>query len=220
MPVPTLDQWIGHLKQLAMPVLKAVPFDGSAQAKMLYIDEFRDEYGSRRDTDSALLSKVLKVSYESTSADETSDLDLRLWEALHTKNSDWESWISKTGGLVADIQAIEQRTLIELCSMHALFHLIYAGDQINTAMQDRINSLVDWHTQELQPDNAINRPWGVVACIARAVSAQDADCRLSAMLHAQTLINNCCISMGQPDRLSAFILLDSANSLEQIFAGK
>lgn len=220
MPVPSLDQWIGHLKQLAMPVLESVPFDGSAEARMLYIDEFRDEYGSRRDTDSALLCRVLNVPYETIKSDETSDLDLRLWEALHTMNSDWESWISKTGGLVADIQAIEQRTLIELCSMHALFHLVYAGDQINTVMQDRINSLVDWHTQELQPDNAINRPWGVVACIARAVTASEEDNSLSAMLHAQTLISNCCISMGQPDRLSAFILLDSANSLEEIYAGK
>ena len=83
-------------------------------------------------------------------------------------------------------------------------------------MRERVDALVDWHTRELQPDNGINRPWGVHVFVMRSIEADDEQIQLDAMLHAQTLVNNCCISLGKPDVLSAMILLDAANALREL----
>lgn len=215
--IPSISQWIAHLDSLIAEPLSRVPFEKSDEAKRAYIGSFRDEYGSKRATDGALLSRVLGVEYATDAARPGTDLDERLWDAVHGSPADlqagWWGWVADAAGsndgLVKGDYAIEHRTLIELSSLHALWHLATR----NPGVRDLIDELVDWHTRELQPDNGINRPWGVHVFVVRSVQANDVDLRLDAMLHAQTLVNNCCINLGKPDMLSALILRDSADAL-------
>jgi len=205
--IPTIEQWVAHLDGMIAGSLAGVPIDGTMDEKRTFVDSFRDEFGARRATDGALLSRVLGIGYERGGI-ESEDLDFQLWEAALGAGGEWKGLISKKNGLVdSHMYAIEHRTLIELCALHALSYLA------ETEMRDRVDQLVDWHTRELQPDNGINRPWGLHAFVIRSVEASDIDHKLNAMLHAQTLANNCCITLGKPDILSALILLDSANAL-------
>jgi hypothetical protein len=205
--IPTIEEWVAHLDGLASGPLSGVPLDGRGEEKRLYIDRFEDEFGSRRATDRALLCRVLGIEYARGSL-KSKDLDFLLWEAVHGVGDQWRGLIRDSDGLVDPHgYAIEHRTLIELCGLHAIMHLD------DGSLGGRIEDLVDWHTRELQPDNGINRPWGVHAFVVRSVEAEDERTRLDAMLHAQTLVNNCCITLGRPDVLSAFILLDGAEAL-------
>lgn len=207
-PIPTIEQWITHLDELIAVPIDSAPLRATDDEKYAYIESFQDEFGARRATDRALLSRVLGVAH-TPQAERGSDLDVLFWDAVHdAAQINWEPRISKTDGLVDPANyAIEHRTLIELCALHALWHL--------ASKSERINDLIDWHTRELQPDNGINRPWGFHAFIVRSIEAEDEETRRSAMLHAQTLVNNCCITLGQPDILSALILLDGTNALRE-----
>jgi len=209
--IPSIAEWIAHLDGMISGVVDQLPIGESEETKRSFIDEFRDEFGSRQATDGAILSRVLGVKYLGTGV-EGGDVDNQLWEAVHDMGSDWTAYLSESDGLVdPKAYAIEHRTQIELCALHALW--ILGGAQNDRSVLDRIDGLIDWHTRELQPDNGINRPWGLHAFVARSVEAEDPETRFNAMLHAQTLANNCCITLGRPDRLSAVILLDSANAL-------
>lgn len=218
--IPSIEQWIPHLNHLTRDTARKIPQSCDNRTKISYIESFVDEYGSRRTTDQALLSRVLDIPYIPAETDGEADIDLKLWNALYADAS-WERWLPDQGGLVhEDGYAIEHRTLIELSSLHALSHLI--NTKIGTRIEelsDRVNMLVDWHTRELQPDNGIHRPWGIHAFIFRSVDEScPTDIRLDAMLHAQTLLSNCCVSMGKPDLLSGIILIDSLNALTERIA--
>lgn len=220
-PIPSIAQWIAHLDALTSGPLSEVPLGESDQIKRAFIASFRDEFGSRGETDGAVLSRVLGVEYEPATVTKDADLDVRLWDAVHNPDSAWRDWISEIGGkdgglgggleggLVKGDYAIEHRTLLELSSLHAMMHLADHEPEI----WPRIRSLVDWHTRELQPDNGVNRPWGFHAFIVRSVDGENESVRLDAMLHAQTLVSNCCVTFGKPDVLSAVILRDGADSL-------
>ncbi len=205
--IPTIEQWIGDLDALVEGPLSGLPFGETDDIKRAFIESFRDEYGSTRATDGALLSRVLRSKYGPRDGHDQLDLDTQLWDAVHSPSMDWGGLISQTGGLVQGDYAIEHRTLIELCALHVLWHL---G---RDSMRGRIDDLVDWHTRELQPDNGINRPWGVHTFVVRSVEAVHEQQRLDAMLHAQTLVSNCCITLGKPDVLSAVILRDASDAL-------
>jgi len=210
--IPSIEQWIGHLEGLIAGPMSGVPINGTDEEKRAFIDSFRDEFGARRATDRALLSRVLRIGYQPGDI-ASDDLDYQFWESLVGSRGSWNELISETDGLVDPHgYAIEHRTQIELCALHAFWYL--AED----AMKARVDELVDWHTRELQPDNGINRPWGIHAFVARSVQAQREELRLNAMLHAQTLANNCCITLGRPDILSAIILQDSTNALRSMIS--
>ncbi len=208
--IPTIEQWILHLESLIREPMDQVPLDADEHTKRSYIDEFQDEFGSRRATDAPLLGRVLGVRV--STSDRLHDLDTRLWNSLSEGSQDWSGLIQTEGGLVeSDAYAIEHRTLIELCALHALWHL---DSQSGGEFRPRIDQLIDWHTRELQPDNGINRPWGVHAFIVRSIESVEQSTQLDAMLHAQTLVNNCCVTFGKPDILSAIILYDSVQALK------
>ena len=62
-----------------------------------------------------------------------------------------------------------------------------------------------WNMAE--PDNATNRPWALhVFLLASAPECQH---------YAETLLHNCLVTTGEPEPLSAWILLDAANELER-----
>ncbi|MFK7758638.1 MAG: hypothetical protein AB8C13_01685 [Phycisphaerales bacterium] len=221
--IPSVDQWISHLTHLTRDIALQIPLSSDAQTKFEYIESFADEYGGKRTTDQALLSRVLSTPYKPSarlSATVAVDVDHKLWNAVHD-DSPWEYLIPDQGGLVNEGDyAIEHRTLIELCSLHALSHLVDAKNgSAFDGLSQRVHRLVDWHTRELQPDNGIHRPWGMHAFVLRSVDESCAmDMRLNTMLHAQTLLSNCCVSMGKPDLLSGIILIDSLNTLTERIA--
>jgi len=209
--IPSIEQWVAHLDGMVAGVVDRIPMHGSEDEKRAFILGFQDEFGSKQATDGALLSRVLGVPYQPETGLKA-DIDNRLWDALHRDDSSWMDLISSEGGLVDPAgYAIEHRTQIELCALHALWHLCERSQ--DDALRGRVDALVEWHTRELQPDNGINRPWGLHAFVVRSVEAGSEETRLDAMLHAQTLANNCCITLGRPDILSAVILIDSADAL-------
>jgi len=78
----------------------------------------------------------------------------------------------------------------------------------------RALAAAEWHLEALQPDNATNRPW---ACHVFAILGVER-ARPDAILHAQTLVHNCMVAQGRPDRRSALILVDAARAIERELA--
>ncbi|MEC9373862.1 MAG: hypothetical protein VYC34_08460 [Planctomycetota bacterium] len=106
-------------------------------------------------------------------------------------------------------QAIEVWTERELCGLHALLWLAHQREQARwRAIAEQVGL---WHIQNTQPDNATNRPWAIHLFIALAEHDGGAESRL----YAETLLHNCRVANGRPDPLSAQILLDAADALEQ-----
>ena len=213
-PIPSAEQWSAHLNALCAPVLGAVPFGDDDDKKAAYVCTFRDEFGARGAGPACLLAWSLGVPADTSGFDD--DPDTRLWASLVGQGlTPAEPSGEFSAGLVeAEAYAIEHRTLIELSALHALTHLITPPE--DTYLAEPLTRLVDWHTRELQPDNGVNRPWGIHAFIARSIDAHgtnDAPA-LDAMLHAQTLAHNCCVTLGSPDLVSALILRDAARWLD------
>ena len=217
--LPTNDQWINHIESLIKTPLLDVPFDAPDHQKLDYINNFSDEFGNRRATDRPFLCTLLNLTQQAP--DQQDALDEQLWWLIQADKLTPDIALTMiemsepTGPLVNDSQhlAIEYRTMVELCALHALW---------NTAVKFNSSQLItrcfeaaDWHIKELQPDNGINRPWAAHAFIAYAQSTQDSERSSLSHLHAQTLIHNTSITLGYPDRLSALVLKDIANQLKE-----
>ncbi len=212
--IPTQAQWAGHIRSLIRQPLAAVPFDQSDSERASYIESFADEYGNRRATDQPFLGYLLGITLEAPQ--EPKALDQRLWWLIQSATLDEtlvSTLIEPENALVSDSEslAIEYRTMVELCALHALW--VIANQLGSDHLISRCLNAAAWHTRELQPDNAINRPWATQVFIALALQGKDAETRHLAHLHAQTLIHNSSISFGMPDVLSALILKDTVDQL-------
>lgn len=213
--VPDSARWAAHLRALCAPVIGDVPLSDDGRARRSYIEGFRDEYGNRRATDRPFLAHVLGIRLDIPRREMA--LDERLWWEIQGGSFNAalvDGWIEPHGGLVVggDALAIEYRTMVELCALHALWLIALRADSGH--LRHRCLEAARWHTHELQPDNAINRPWGVAVFIGLALSEDEGDeTRHLAHLHAQTLVHNASVNMGRPDLLSALILMDSAEQL-------
>ena len=130
--------------------------------------------------------------------------------------------VSTTGPLCPGLhgQGIESWTEAELASLHALWWLwrvspTRAGRE---ALATRGRSHRDWLIEEIQPDNATNRPWALGAFIAWGcegnMEGEGGDGELLAHHYAQTLLHNCQVQQGRPDRFSTVLLLDAIVGLE------
>ncbi len=212
--LPTRTQWIQHIQALTTPVLSAVTSMNNEQERREYIDSFSDEYGNRRATDQPFLSYLLHSPTINDSS--LGSLDQQLWWMIQGETVDASKVINlihPIDGLVpnSDEVAIEYRTMVELCALHALWLIAVRTD--SDQLKDRCLRAAAWHTQELQPDNAINRPWGTQVFIELSLRSDDPEIVHLAHLHAQTLIHNSSVSLGSPDILSAWILKDAAEQL-------
>ena len=99
--------------------------------------------------------------------------------------------------------AIEVWTETELAAVHAAWSL---GPEWRTEARRAAAWLVD----NIQPDNATNRPWGVHVFASLAHESGGAQYEL----YAQTLLHNCQVMTGRPDDFSAMILLHAARELQ------
>jgi len=143
------------------------------------------------------------------------DLDERLWWSVAQTEKLPDGLISSTDGLLVDPDglAIEYRTMVELGGLQALWAIAMRdGDR---AMRERVLDAARWNIEELQPDNAINRPWGLPVFLELAMYESDETVAQTADLHAQTLLHNACINFGKPDLLSALILKNGIALLRQ-----
>jgi hypothetical protein len=212
--LPTNAKWAAHINALTQTPLLNAPFDASLETKSAYIDSFSDEYGNRRVTDRPFLGHLFGIQLDKPSYH--AGLDERLWWMVQSRESDPElarSLIATNDGLVtgSDALAIEYRTMVELCALHALW--VIANQTQSQTLIARCLDAAAWHTRELQPDNAINRPWATQVFIALSQTQNGTEAGALAHLHAQTLIHNTCVSFGSPDILSALILRDVAAQL-------
>ncbi len=212
--LPTNEQWMSHIRSLIKQPLSRVPFDGTDTEKSAYINTFADEYGNRRATDRPFLAYLFGIGLDSPCSHD--GLDEQLWWMVQSGNFDAQTatvLIEPKDSLTpeSDLLAIEYRTMVELCALHALWVIAKQSD--SQALTERCLNAAAWHTRELQPDNAINRPWATQVFIALSQSAEDTEVSHLAHLHAQTLIHNTSINMGVPDILSALVLQDVADQL-------
>lgn len=196
-------------------LLEPVPFQADEATRVGYIESFQDEFGNRRASDRAFLAHLLGVSISPVRASEHMALDEQLWWSVANGQPILAGLISASDGLLADPDsyAIEYRTMVELGALQA-FWAIAIQDE-DRELRDRALSAARWHIDELQPDNAINRPWGLPVFVELAIAEEDETIARTAELHAQTLLHNACINFGKPDLLSALILKDAIGLLER-----
>ncbi len=136
--------------------------------------------------------------------------EIGLWWARVDDRVDVDAIVGRTAGagplLERDLySAIEVWTDAELSAVHALWWLARRRDRAD--WRERIEDARDWHVANTQPDNATNRPWAIHVF----VQAGTPECTH----YAETLLHNCMAMSGRPDPLSAFILRDAADALEE-----
>lgn len=234
----SLDTWRTRLQSIALPRLSNTPLHNPSQftleQKQNYIATFRDDLGNRRPTDAPMLAHMLRVPFDvppttrSVVGASTSDLpdatsqradELPLWQALHTGTDPLTLIASATTSPTPLFPhfhhlAIELWTESELSGLHALSHFV--AQSPNEQLRARMNSAALWLLDNIQPDNATQRPWAIHVFLHMAHEASlPESTRTSAHMYAQTLLHNTMIPMGPqvPDIFSACILLDSARLL-------
>ena len=207
------SRWISHIGSLIGDVLEPVPFDADVATRVGYIESFHDEFGNRRASDRAFLAHLLGVSVSPVRSFDRMGLDERLWWCVADRTAIPDGLIGDAGGLLLDPDAlaIEYRTMVELGALQAFWAV--ALREAEEVLRERAMDAARWHIEELQPDNAINRPWGLAVFVELSIESQDETIAQTAELHAQTLLHNACINFGKPDLLSAMILKDAVDQL-------
>lgn len=101
---------------------------------------------------------------------------------------------------------IEVWTETELAGLHALSHYVsLSTPEKADLIRKRIQSVVQWHIENTQPDNATCHPWAAHVFLLHATP--------DAQHFAETMLSNCLVLRAEPDDLSAWILKDSAAAL-------
>jgi len=207
------ERWISHLQAVTGGLLEGVPFEAGEAARVGYVEGFQDEFGNRRASDRAFLAHLLRAPVTPLRPVGGMGLDERLWWHVADGSALPEGLVAGRDGLLVDPDAfaIEYRTMIELSALQAFWSVTLREN--DPAMRTRVLDAARWHVEELQPDNAINRPWGLAVFVELAIEEQDEMLAQTAELHAQTLLHNACINFGKPDLLSALILRDATEQL-------
>jgi hypothetical protein len=170
---------------------------------------FSDELGDRRPIDPLLLAHITGIEppddlLNASRGYVVTDPALAVWLAVGQLSSPVAIDLNATGPLFPQLRdvAIETWTEAELSGLHALS---LAG----TGTAARVRSASDWLMAELQPDNGTNRPWAAHVFLDRWIRERHNESRL----YAETLVHNCRVTLGRPDRLSAIILASAAKAL-------
>lgn len=219
--------WARSVRAHAAAALAGTPLDPATlstdpERARHAIATFADERGHRRAVDGPLLSAVLGLAWTGgapTRPPGGARSAAALWHRVHADavgDGAGDAGIDVLPGEgpllnVSPEVSVEVWTEEELSALHALWWIA----RRTPAWRARVRSAARWHTAELQPDNATNHPWALHVFVELGHDAGEGDdVRSSAMLHAQTLLHNCVVSMGRPDRFSAFVLLDAARGLD------
>ncbi len=204
--------WPAMLRAAADPVLASVDWSRP----------FADDAGNTRPIDAMLIARLrgrpappLRGSLPATQP------DLALWHALASnappertdavlaaaRAEPRSSWGGDSGALFPQSGiALEVWTETDLAALHALWWL--ARTHHRPDWEALVRGASAWHLDNIQPDNATAHPWAVhLFALAGATNPH-------ARLYAETLLHNCQVSLGRPDKLSALILLDAACAIE------
>ncbi len=163
-----------------------------------------------------------KLTSESDVGDVTG-IDERLWlglaqgKAAHTLE---EVLSSSEDDSVAPLVRFDESVALEVWTERELSGL-HALDRVSRSLgsdagRRRALGCARWHVANTQPDNATNRPWATHVFL-RLWRLEDLP---EARLYAETLLHNCQALLGAPDPLSAEILLDSAEALQEEASGE
>lgn len=213
-----LHTWRERLRSLAMQRLDGTPVakpdEYSVEQRLAFIANFRDDIGNRRPVDGPLLARLMGVSISGEAASSRRD-EVQLWRVLHVGGDPLTcvAPISEVPTpLFPDLHhlAIELWTESELSGLHALSHYAASG---NSAAEVRVRSAALWLLENVQPDNATQRPWAVHVFLKMAGDLTLSEAvRGSTRMYAETLLHNAMVPMGPrvPDIFSACVLLDSA----------
>lgn len=218
-----IRRWGERLLAVGSKQLAQTPLTDPAashEARVSFVDGFKDERGHRARVATPFLSALLGITPTSARSSKL-DLDDRLWWAVHDPDSriaDFGAGSDAVGQgpldpTLGDI-AIESRTETELAAMHALFRI--GLDRVQPGMIQRALNAARWQIAELQPDNGTNHPWGIHVFVVLAARSPDNPESSAALMHAQTMLHNCQVGMGHPDRLSACVLWDAGQTLARL----
>lgn len=223
------SEWAQRLEALALQTL-TTPWPSQPDEARSLLVTFRDEQGNRpriiewllkwmlRDllTASDVAGSTVTESAARGSASATAT-EMDLWRALPGGEGAVAALLSPGSAtpMVAHSAraSIEVWTETELCALHGAWN---ARASDSSPLAQRCLAAAAWHVDNLQPDNATNLPWAVHVFLHRAEEMGD---RTSG-LYAQTLVHNCRVSRGKPDRLSALILLDASRMLRSTPGGR
>lgn len=215
MTSPANQQLGRNLVRVATAALLGTPlhpeWSGDEASAVAFIAGFTDNLGHRRSIDAPVLAAMLGTKPPASPASRRT-VDEHLWWSLHDESASPLQYIDDQSGSLTKRepdQPIEVWTEVELAALHALSHHLARtrSDEERTRIAARLRSAAEWHTAELQPDNATNHPWAV------HVFATLGATNPHAALHAQTLIHNATVATGRPDRFSAVLLLDAGRQL-------
>lgn len=208
MKQPSLARWSTHLRSLGRQVISDTRED---------YENFADELGHRRHIDRWVIAwhrRDTLTSGQIIPSVSEGDLDVRLWRSLTVSQpkTDLEDILRHQGDAPIlprrDDLALEVWTEIELASMHALWWHSRLTKSLDIA--SRLEAAIRWHLHHLQPDNATNHPWGLHVFLLY----EGQNPGIGARLYAETLLSNCQVMLGRPDRLSALLLLDAAEAID------
>lgn len=197
--------WAKALRSAAERTLGA----GFAPESCRTDDWSHDELGQSRDLDRAFLRCILGPGMAEPKARDAAG---RLWLlAADRARPDLACPLisAKPGRLIPQPteETIETATEGELSGLHAAWRIaMRSGD---AGLRERCLEAAAWSVENLQPDNATNRPWAAHVFVELWLARGDA----GASLYAQTLVHNCQVSFGKPDRISALVLWDGAREL-------
>lgn len=178
------------------------------EAREDFVRTFADDAGHRRPVDRPLLTWC--VGTELPPPAPGLRRDVLLWWGLSAPDgAGVAECLTPEGPLCPELRAegIEVWTEAELASLQALWW--HAWRRPDPALTARALAGAAWLMAELQPDNATNRPWAL-AIFAELASRGDID----AVLYAETLLHNCQVLTGRPDRLSSVLLRDAARRID------
>lgn len=180
-----------------------------------------DELGQHRPADAAFFAwrqaRRGRCGLISTGHSAESSPDALLWRSLTDPTIDAISALQPgvDGPLLTWDRppSIEVWTEAELAALHALWWVSIV--RTDAALRDRCLAAAEWHVENLQPDNATNRPWAVHVFVELSIAEEHADVAGGAEVHAQTLLHNCQVGAGTGvvDLVSAHILMDAAEAL-------
>ena len=201
----THQPWADRLRRIAEPVLAGTPLLSPASdlENRRFVDAFEDEEGHRRAWDPFLLGWMLGVRVPPAG-----EPWLWSWERLHGHPSPSPA-AQPPHFALPEAWALEQETEKELAGLHAWWWLARDPACAATPAPGALDAAAAWVMANVQPDNATGHPWAIHLFLERAGSDPHA------RHYAETMLHNCLVHSGQPDRLSAVILLDAARALDR-----
>lgn len=236
--IQSTSDWANALRNLANNALQDAGIDPNTPlANITPTTPFRDDMGHTRPVDPHFFAWRL-TQHHNTPAPVTPTADAPpdalLWHALtadtpanpadilaahdapqHRDRTDAGALFPQHTNNPNESVPLEVWTERELASAHALGWLARTHPQPDTrrAAQARLDDALDWHLDNLQPDNATNHPWAIHLFLQRDLHPSPAHDPHAPRIYAETLLHNCQVSMGRPDTFSAHILLDAADWL-------